>query len=161
MVGSTAGAAASHKAGTPAEDYLCGRIRRAEQALMGHHEAVLRGHGLTMTQYTVLLALSAEPDLSGAQLARACGVTQQTMATVLTGLHKKDLITRTPSPAHAKVLLTSLTDQGRTVLDNAYQEVIVLERALARAFAPEEHAALCALLERATSVLTEQTPRRP
>ncbi|MER7950439.1 MarR family transcriptional regulator [Streptomyces sp. NPDC096079] len=160
MTGSTAGAAAHRKAQTPAEDYLCGRIRRAEQALMGHHEAVLRGYGLTMTQYTVLLALSAEPDQSGAQLARACGVTQQTMATVLTGLHKKDLISRTPSPAHAKVLLTSLTDQGRTVLDDAYREVIVLERALAKAFEPEELTALCALLERATSVLTRQTPRR-
>ena len=30
----------------PAEEYLCTRIRRAEQALMSHHEAVLRGHGL-------------------------------------------------------------------------------------------------------------------
>ncbi|MEU6587840.1 MarR family transcriptional regulator [Streptomyces sp. NPDC046881] len=151
---------ANDEAGVPAEDYLCGRIRRAEQALMGHHEAVLRGHGLTMTQYTVLLALSAEADMSGAQLARACGVTQQTMATVLTGLQKKGLVARTPSPVHAKVLLTSLTDQGRTVLERAYQEVIVLERALTDAFAPEEHAALCALLERATSVLAEQTPRR-
>ncbi|MEV7618169.1 MarR family transcriptional regulator [Streptomyces sp. NPDC089799] len=154
------GTTADHGAGVPAEDYLCGRIRRAEQALMGHHEAVLRGHGLTMTQYTVLLTLSAEPDRSGAQLARACGVTQQTMATVLNGLHKKGLIARTPSPTHAKVLLTSLTDQGRTVLDRAYQEVIVLERALTEAFEPEEHAALCALLERATGVLAEQTPRR-
>ncbi|MFE5806635.1 MarR family winged helix-turn-helix transcriptional regulator [Streptomyces sp. NPDC056491] len=152
--------AANQGAGIPAEDHLCGRIRRAEQALMGHHEAVLRGHGLTMTQYTVMLVLAAEADLSGAQLARACGVTQQTMATVLTGLHKKDLIARTPSPAHAKVLLTSLTDRGRTVLDRAYQEVIVLERALAEAFRPGEYAALCALLERATTVLAEQTPRR-
>ncbi|QTE02990.1 MarR family winged helix-turn-helix transcriptional regulator [Streptomyces cyanogenus] len=151
---------ANHESGVPAEDYLCSRIRRAEQALMGHHEAVLRGHGLTMTQYTVLLALSAEGDMSGAQLARACGVTQQTMATVLTGLQKKELIARTPSPVHAKVLLTSLTDQGRTVLDRAYQEVIVLERALSDAFTPEQHAALCALLERATEVLVQQTPRR-
>lgn len=159
-MGPTTDPTAEDGAAVPAEDYLCSRIRRAEQALMGHHEAVLRGHGLTMTQYTVLLALSAEPDMSGAQLARACGVTQQTMATVLTGLQKKDLIARTPSPAHAKVLLTSLTDQGRTVLDRAYQEVIVLERALADAFEPEEHAALCALLERATGVLAAQTPRR-
>ncbi|MEV7541134.1 MarR family transcriptional regulator [Streptomyces sp. NPDC089915] len=151
---------AHHQTGAPAEDYLCSRIRRAEQALMGHHEAVLRGHGLTMTQYTVLLALAAGAALSGAQLARACGVTQQTMATVLTGLQRKDLIARTPSPSHAKVLLTSLTDEGRAVLDRAYQEVIVLERALTEAFEPEEHAALCALLERATAVLAGQTPPR-
>ena len=141
----------------PAEEYLCTRIRRAEQALMGHHEAVLRGYGLTMTQYTVLLAISREGGMSGAQLARSAGVTQQTMATVLTGLEAKRLITRQPSPVHAKVLIAALTQQGQQVLNHAYQEVNTLERAFADTFAPGEHAALCDLLERATTVLIAQT----
>src|SRR3954451_15062856 len=97
----------------PVEEYVCTRIRRAEQALMAHHEAVLRGYGLTMIQYTVLLTLSREDGMSGAQLARACGVTQQSMATVLTGMQHKGLIDRHPSPVHAKVLIGSLTDAGR------------------------------------------------
>jgi DNA-binding MarR family transcriptional regulator len=143
--------------GIPAEEYLCTRIRRAEQALMSHHEAVLRGYGLTMTQYTVLLAISREGGMSGAQLARSAGVTQQTMATVLTGLEAKQLITRQPSPVHAKVLIAALTEQGNKLLDGAYQEVSALERAFADTFAPGEHAALCDLLDRATTVLTAQT----
>ncbi|MBD2892322.1 hypothetical protein amrb99_12320 [Actinomadura sp. RB99] len=143
----------------PVEEYLCTRIRRTEQALMGHHEAVLRRHGLTMTQYTVLLVLAREGGMSGAQLARACGVTQQTMATVLTGLQNKNLITREPSPVHAKVMIANQTAAGRELLDRAYQEVIVLERALTDAFTPAEHAAFCELLERATAILIEQTPR--
>ncbi|WP_329499190.1 MarR family transcriptional regulator [Kitasatospora herbaricolor] len=142
----------------PVEEYLCTRIRRAEQALMAHHEAVLRGHGLTMTQYTVLLTLSREGGMSAAQVARACGVTQQSMASVLTTMEGKALIRRDPSPVHAKVQIATPTEDGRAVLDLAYQEVIVLERALTAAFAPDEHAALCALLERATAVLVEQTP---
>ncbi|MEV1168811.1 MarR family transcriptional regulator [Nonomuraea sp. NPDC049784] len=144
----------------PVEEYLCTRIRRTEQALMGHHEAVLRGYGLTMTQYTVLLTLSREGGMSGAQLARACGVTQQTMATVLTSLQNKDLIVREPSPVHAKVMIVTPTEQGRQLLDRAYQEVIVLERALTDAFTPDEHAAFCDLLERATAILVQQTPQR-
>jgi DNA-binding MarR family transcriptional regulator len=124
---------------------------------MAHHEAVLRGYGLTMTQYTVLLALSREGGMSGAQLARACGVTQQTMATVLTGLQSKQLIVRQASPVHAKVLVATLTEHGQEVLDRAYQEVIVLERALTDAFTPAEHTALCELLERATTTLARQT----
>jgi DNA-binding MarR family transcriptional regulator len=143
----------------PVEEYLCTRIRRAEQALMAHHDVVLRGYGLTMTQYTVLLTLSREGGMSGAQLARACGVTQQTMATVLTGLQNKELIARRPSPVHAKVLIAELTERGQEVLDHAYQEVIVLERALTDAFSPGDHAALCELLERATAVLAQQTRR--
>ncbi|MGW4647310.1 MarR family winged helix-turn-helix transcriptional regulator [Kitasatospora sp. NPDC004289] len=143
----------------PVEEHICSRIRRAEQALMAHHEAVLRGYGLTMTQYTVLLALSRADDaLSGAQLARACGVSQQSMATVLNGMQTKGLIERTASAAHAKVMLTTLTPAGQEVLDRAYQEVNVLERALTDRFSPEEHRRFCEFLDRATAVLTEQTP---
>ncbi|MGW6982217.1 MarR family winged helix-turn-helix transcriptional regulator [Streptomyces sp. NPDC054932] len=141
----------------PAEETLCTRIRRSEQALMGHHEAVLRAYGLTMTQYTVLLALSREGGMSGAQLARSGGVTQQSMSSVLANMEAKDLIRRETSPVHAKVQIATLTDGGRALLERAYREVAVLEGALTEAFTPAEHAALCALLDRATAVLVGQT----
>lgn len=144
----------------PVEEYVCTRIRRAEQALMAHHETVLRGYGLTMTQYTVLLTLSRGDAMSGAQLARACGVTQQSMATVLTGMENKKLIDRTPSPVHAKVMVVDLTAAGRDHLDRAYREVIVLERALTERFTPDEHQQFCEFLDRATATLVEQTPTR-
>src|SRR4051812_27687199 len=124
---------------------------------MAHHEAVLRGYGLTMTQYTVLLTLAREGGMSAAQLARSCGVTQQSMGSVLTTMETKDLIRREPSPVHAKVQIATVTDAGQALFDRAYQEVIVLERALTDAFTSAEHAALCALLERATTVLIQQT----
>ncbi|MFI9329009.1 MarR family winged helix-turn-helix transcriptional regulator [Kitasatospora sp. NPDC052868] len=145
--------------GSPVEDDLCTRIRRSEQALMAHHEAVLRTYGLTMTQYTVLLALAREGGLSGSQLARSCGVTQQSMSSVLATMETKGLIRRDTSPVHAKVQIASLTDEGRALLDQAFQEVVVLERALREAFTPTEHASLCELLERATTVLVQQTRR--
>ncbi|MFD9541621.1 MarR family winged helix-turn-helix transcriptional regulator [Streptomyces sp. NPDC060022] len=144
---------------TPVEEYLCTRIRRAEQALMAHHEAVLRTHGLAMTQYTVLLALSREGGMSGAQLARSCGVTQQSMGSVLANMETKGLIRREASPVHAKVQIATLTDDGQVLLDRAYQEVVILERALTDSFSPADHAALCELLERATAVLAHQTRR--
>ncbi|MGP8296472.1 MarR family winged helix-turn-helix transcriptional regulator [Streptomyces inhibens] len=141
----------------PIENDLCTRIRRSEQALMAHHEAVLRAYGLTMTQYTVLLILSREGGMSGAQLARSCGVTQQSMSSVLTNMETKELIRRETSPVHAKVQIATLTNEGQVLLDRAYQEVIVLERALTDAFTPSERASLCELLERATTVLIQQT----
>ncbi|MGV9823618.1 MarR family winged helix-turn-helix transcriptional regulator [Nocardia xishanensis] len=145
----------------PVEEYVCTRIRRAEQALMAHHEAVLRGYRLTMTQYTVLLTLSRDDAMSGAQLARACGVTQQSMATVLTGIQNKGLIDRQPSPVHAKVMIATLTPAGRDLLERAYQEVIVLERALTDRFTPDEHKLFCEFLDRATATLVEQTSTAP
>jgi MarR family transcriptional regulator, organic hydroperoxide resistance regulator len=141
----------------PMEEYLCARIRRAEQALMAHHEAVLRGYGLTMTQYAVMLVLSRSGGMSGAQLARTSGVTQQTMAGVLGGLQAKRLISRHGSNDHAKVQIASLTGDGRTLLNRAYREVILLERALSDSFSAQEYSSVCELLERATKVLIDQT----
>jgi len=99
--------------------------------------------------------------MSGAQLARACGVTQQSMATVLAGMQSKELIDRQPSPVHAKVMIATLTGAGRELLDRAYQQVIVLERALTDRFTPDEHQLLCEFLDRATATLVEQTPTAP
>ena len=138
-------------------DDLCSHIRSAEQALTAHHEAVLRRYGLAMTQYLVLLALSQQGGMSAAQLARACGVTQQSMASVLSGLQGKGLIHRAPSPLHAKVQIATATPEGDAVFREAYGEVAVLERHLAEAFSAKERESLIALLERATSVLVAQT----
>ena len=126
---------------------------------MVHHDSVLRAHGLTMAQYAVLLALSEDGEQSGAQLARACGVTQQTMTGVLQGLKSKGLIDRRRSTVHAKVQLAQLTPRGRSVLEGAYAEVDILEQALRSSFSEEDHARLCSLLERASDVLVEQTRR--
>jgi MarR family transcriptional regulator, organic hydroperoxide resistance regulator len=147
----------SGMSGVPVEEYLCARIRRAEQALMAHHEAVLRGYGLSVTQYTVLLMLSRSGGMSGAQIARACGVTQQTMAGVLGGLQAKSMIDRHGSTDHAKVQIASLTNDGRALLEQAYGEVILLQRALTDSFSTEEYSLVCELLERATKVLIDQT----
>ncbi len=141
------------------EEYLCTRIRSAEQALTAHHESVLRRRGLTMTQYAVLLTLSRAPGQSGSQLARACGVTQQTMASVLKVLEAKDLVCREPSSVHAKVQIVTLTRDGTTLLTEAYAEVVELERQFGRAFTAKERAVLSQLLDRAAAVLVEHTKR--
>lgn len=142
----------------PIEEYLAARIRRADQALVAHHEAALRGFGLTLTQYHVLLVLDREGGLSGAQLARSCGVTQQTMTGVLGGLTSKFLVSRSESPIHAKVQIANLTDEGRSILRRAHGDVSVLERSLSQAFSYDEYRSICDLLERATNVLVAQTP---
>lgn len=144
-------------ADVPAEEYVCARIRRAEQALVGHHESILRGYGLTMIQYTVLLGLSRADNMSGAQLARACGVSQQSMSSVLQGMQSKGLIDRQPSAAHSKALLATMTPAANDLLRRAYDEVIVLERALTDQFTPDEHRKFCEFLDRATEVLNSQT----
>lgn len=70
-----------------------------------------------MTSEQTDIVLSREGGMSGAQLARSCGVTQQSMSSVLTHMETKELIRRETSPVHAKVQIATLTDEGRTLLE--------------------------------------------
>jgi len=75
----------------------------------------------------------------------------------LGGLQAKGLIDRHGSTDHAKVQIASLTEDGRALLERAFREVSILERALTASFSAEEYSSVCELLERATKVLIDQT----
>jgi DNA-binding MarR family transcriptional regulator len=129
-------------------------IKRAEQALIAKKNHVLRDFGLTVPQYAALLVLSYAPGLSGAQLARECMVTPQTMATILSNLEAKGLVEREPSTVHAKVLVTQLSRAGRALLKRADAQVLMVEQGLAAEFTDAERRQFRDYLERAIVVLT-------
>ncbi|MGW6128899.1 MarR family winged helix-turn-helix transcriptional regulator [Cellulomonas sp. NPDC055163] len=129
-------------------------IKRAEQALISRKSQALRPFDLTVPQYAALMVLSYSPGLSGAQLARACMVTPQTMATVLGNLKSKGLIRRDPSSVHKKVLVTELTRTGRAVLSEADAAARAVEDRLSAEFDREDQEQLRSLLERAIKVLS-------
>ncbi len=150
-----------HWSEMPVAERLGHDIKRAEQAIMGVKKAVLRDAGLTVAQYAALLALAESPGLSGAQLARRCLVTPQTMATVLAALTEKNLIDREQSSVHSLVLVAHLTRSGHAVVRKADRLAIDVERHLAGAFTAREREELQELLGRATAALLaydRQTP---
>lgn len=106
-----------------------------------------------MPQYSALLALSYTPGASGAQLARVCVVTPQTMATVLSNLAAKNLIERQISDVHQKVLTTRLTRTGRTLLKRADAKARAVEERLSAEFSEDERELLRSLLERSIKAL--------
>jgi DNA-binding MarR family transcriptional regulator len=128
-------------------------IKRAEQSLIAEKSAALREFGLTVPQYSALLALSFTPGASGAQLARAVVVTPQTMATVLSNLESKGLIERQVSDIHQKVMVTRLTRTGKALLKRADAKARAVEDRLWQEFHPSERDTLRSLLERAIKVL--------
>ncbi|GJF28899.1 hypothetical protein KNE206_15990 [Kitasatospora sp. NE20-6] len=131
-------------------------LKHAEQAMMAAKAEALRGLGLTVPQYAVLLQLAERPDgMSGAQLARGAAVTPQTMAGVLAVLEGKALIGRSPSDLHAKVLVTRLTEAGRTLLAEADVRAVGVEAALWDAFDGPERELFRAFLRRATGALQQ------
>lgn len=136
-------------------------IKRAEQALIAEKARVLREFHLTVPQYAVMLVLLQTPKPSAAQLARACLVTPQTMATVLSNLEEKGLIERAGSPLHQRVRVAQLTAKGTDLVRRADPAVLAVERRLAAAFTADEREAFAEHLERTIATLAPPTPRRP
>ncbi|MBC8093027.1 MAG: winged helix-turn-helix transcriptional regulator [Pseudonocardia sp.] len=140
----------------PVEDRIGHFVKRAEQALMARKSQALRTVDLTVPQYNALLVLADNPGLSGAQLARRCFVTPQTMAALLANLEAKGLVTRRVSTVHAQVMQTALTRHGGSLLRKADRLAVSIETHLADAFSDTDRRSLMEMLERATRIL--ETP---
>ena len=91
-------------------------IKRAELLVRAKLEAALRDLGLTTGQYAALSLLASMPETSSAALARAIGVTPQTMAETIVAFERDDLIQRAQSKQHRRVLQISLSVKGKALL---------------------------------------------
>jgi DNA-binding MarR family transcriptional regulator len=131
-------------------------LRQAEQALMAEKARVLKPLGLSVPQYAALHALSVAP-LSGAQLARVCCVTPQSMASMLATLESRELVERTPSEVHGMVLIATLTPAGRALFEQGDAVALAVESRLSAAFSSTEDEQLREMLGRGIRALSERT----
>jgi DNA-binding MarR family transcriptional regulator len=125
-----------------------GSLRRAQQALRSALDTALRREGLTSPQYAVLEAISAEPGLSGAELARRSFVTAQTMNDIVAGLEAAALAVRTPHPQGGRRLEVAPTALGRRTLQRCQAVVEQVESRLVDGMDEDEVAMLLATLGR-------------
>lgn len=123
-------------------------IKRAQQTLRVALDAALHGLPLTTAQYAALSALEITPNLSNAALARACFVTPQTMIEILQGLESGGFVVRQRHPAHGRILQTTLTERGRSVLAEAHAAAAVVETRMLSGFERQEQDRLAELLVR-------------
>ncbi|WP_227025816.1 MarR family winged helix-turn-helix transcriptional regulator [Streptomyces fodineus] len=141
-----------------AEERIGHRIKRVEQEVTAAKHAALRPFKINVPQYNVLLALSLEPGLSGAALARRGMVTPQTMSSVLSTLEGRGLVERRPHPIHSHILEARLTRSGGALLRRADAAVAQVESLLDDCFTPEEARILFAQLDRCSEKLSGWKP---
>ena len=124
------------------------QLKRAQHALRSAMDAALRGAGLTTPQYAALSALSAGGPLSGAELARRCFVTPQTMNAIIVNLEEERMITRAAHAVHGRVIEAHLTSHGRAVLRRAHSAVEAIERRMVKGLTSVDRDRLTATLRR-------------
>jgi DNA-binding MarR family transcriptional regulator len=96
-------------------------VKRVQQACRTAIDDALRSYGLSASQFAVLRRLGDTPDLSGAELARQCFVTAQSMNELLAGMVDAGLIDRRPHPTHGRIVRTRLTSDGKRALARCTQ----------------------------------------
>ena len=123
-------------------------LKHTELAVRGCIEVALQNFDLTPNQFLMLLRVSYEEGLSATQLARAIGVRPQSLTEIIGPLVQKGLVRRSESPAHRRVLKTSLTPAGRKILERALRVGRQLEDELLADLTSEERAALFRALDK-------------
>lgn len=113
-------------------------LRQAWNAFQRAMEESLRAHGLSSPQYAVLSVLARDPNVSGADLARACNTTPQAMSGVIATLERDGLVERAPHPTHGRVLQVNLTAEGRRRLDASTPAVRALEESIEEGLAAHD-----------------------
>ena len=103
------------------------QMKRVQHALRLEMDDALRGLGLTTPQYAALSVLVEGPGSSGAEVARRCFVTPQTMNGVLVNLEGSGLLSRRTHPEHGRVLQAYPTREGEELLVRADRAVLEIE----------------------------------
>lgn len=104
-------------------------IRRAQQRHASlWHEGV--GPLATSVQYAVLLTLDSGPPMSQASLGSLVSLDKSTCSDVISRLHRRDLVTRTPSSRDGRQNLIGVTPAGRDLVKSLEPVVRDVQAAL-------------------------------
>jgi len=143
---------------TAVDDRLGHLVKSLEQELSGAKDAALRPMGLTVPQYSALLVIADTPGISGAELARRCLVTPQTMTTVLGNLTVKGLIERRTVPGQGRAMETTITAAGKRLLTRADKKIVEVEELLNAQLTKADQQTLRKLLEKCRLAFASTEP---
>ena len=123
-------------------------------------DEVLRPQGVTTAQLHVMKTIRDEPGVSGAQLARLCYVTPQSVQSLLAALERDGWIVRSKGRGNDRILMTQLTAEGERLLETAEKESKVIEGKLWRGVAEDSIQALNRVLEQCLANLGPESDSR-
>jgi MarR family transcriptional regulator, organic hydroperoxide resistance regulator len=108
----------------------------------------LRPRGVTTAELQILKAVQGAPGSSGAQLARVCYMTPQSMQSLIQKTEADGWIERRKGKGNERVLAASLTAAGEALLRDAESVVKRIEKRLWAGIPTDEIVGMVNLLER-------------
>jgi DNA-binding MarR family transcriptional regulator len=123
-------------------------MKRILMGFRGRLDDELRPRGVTTAQLQILHAIRNSPGSSGAQLARVCQMTPQSMQALIQKTEKDGWIARRKDSENDRVLVASLTKAGERLMRDAEAVVGKIEKQLWVGVSAGEVAGLVGVLER-------------
>jgi DNA-binding MarR family transcriptional regulator len=121
-------------------------VKQLQHALRCQMDKELRAIQLSTAQYALLSAIDAQPDSSGADLARRCFITPQSINGIISGLEQSKLISRTASVEHGRIIKSALSPFGRSRLKAANRIVGDIEKRMLGEIDLDQHKELAGML---------------
>jgi DNA-binding MarR family transcriptional regulator len=129
------------------------RVTRLARHLDLARRDAFDAHGLEPWEFDVLAALrraGAPYSLSPGRLLQVTLVTSGTMTNRIDRLEAKGLVQRVPDPNDGRGVQVTLTDEGRSRVDDALTDLLGHERDILAALPPTDRDSLADLLRRLT-----------
>ena len=121
-------------------------VFRLNGRLLVAGDRLTRPVGQTSSRWQVLGAIERE-SLSVSQIARAMGLTRQSVQRIADVLAGEGLVEFIPNPNHQRAKLVTLTPRGKGVLDEITRRQIAWANTLAKGLSAAELAAAVHLME--------------
>lgn len=145
----------------PPDQRISQLLTRAQHALRHAADESLRQHGVTAAQYATLCALASSDGVSGAELARRCFVTPQTIQEIVANLERLHLIERRRDGGDGRALHAYLTPKGQQSVEACHQAVAQVEERMVGDLGKKERKRLYGALSRCVASLeVDAKPKR-
>jgi DNA-binding MarR family transcriptional regulator len=120
---------------------------RASAAIRRHMEAkVLADDRLSWTSFVALWVLWVWGEMESRDLAAAVGISRPTSTGVVTTLERRGLVQRKRNAADGRMVRVSLTEAGRTRIEELFPRFNAEEAAVTSHLSPQEQEAMAAML---------------
>lgn len=152
---------------TPTNDDLRGEnasvlllVKRVQMIVRALIEDALRDEGLTAMQYTALTLLEQRGPMASAELARRCFVKPQTMHEILGGYERRGLVHKEIGSNNRRVLLVSLTEEGKKLLIRCQPAFRELEECMLQDMSPGQRIVFRESLQHSYALLSAEAHAR-
>ena len=132
----------------PLEDLIGYHLRRAYGVVGSDFTRAMAGTGMRQVLFGILSIIAANPGINQGNVGRALGIQRANMVSLVNELVDGELVVRQVSPEDRRAFTFTLTDKGRSMLDDALARIRAHEEQVMSDLSVDERTTLLALLAR-------------